>query len=136
MVVVRDGCILCGDVGGCRVRVMSERQWGFVLVCGEVHGFFFSQGMCEGGKDCVWEDVVPCFAGPSFMFVWALLLRRGIGNRSRRLVLGRVSDAPQVPRCCHSWGSLSTLLGNGVCALGLAGGPFVFPRLRTLLLHR
>src|SRR6266702_1894228 len=45
---------------------------------------------------------------PSFICFWGLLPRWGIGARSWRLVLGCVSDAPQVPRCCHSWGNLST----------------------------
>src|SRR6266702_3489197 len=72
---------------------------------------------------------------PSFMWFWALLLHWGIGDRSWRLVLGRVSDAPQVPRCCHLWENLSTLQGSGVCALSLVIRLFVFLWLHILLLH-
>ncbi len=83
MVIVGNGHVLSGGVKGrgSGVRVMGERQWGFVLVVREVHDM----------QTKMWEevmvgksDVVFCFVGPSFMFVWVLLLRWGIGDRSRR----------------------------------------------------
>src|SRR6266702_921947 len=64
--------------------------------------------MCVCDRSVWGGDVILCCVGPSFMCFWALLLRWGIGDRSRRLTLGRVSDAPRVPRCCHSWGNPST----------------------------
>ncbi len=81
------------------------------------------------------EMLVVSSEGPPFMCFWVLLLPWGIGNRSWRLVLGRVSDAPQVPRCCHLWEIPSTLQGSGVCALSLVIRLFVFLWLHILLLH-
>ncbi len=43
MVVVGDGRVLGGS-GVVEGRVVSEGQWGFVLVCGEVH-----DGVCVMG---------------------------------------------------------------------------------------
>ncbi len=109
MVVEWDRCVLGGDVRGHGVRVTSKRQWGFVLFVVEVHDE--REGCSDVGvgmRSGVGIRCRSCSVGPAFMSVWALLLRWGIGDRSRRLVLGRVSDAPLVPRCCHLWEILST----------------------------
>src|SRR6266702_3497386 len=86
MLRVKDSGDSYSSAGEFMVVMMIERERN---VCGD---WFF----------------VFCSVDPSFMLVRALLLRWGIGDRSRRLVLGRVSGVPQVPRCCHSWGNPST----------------------------
>jgi len=85
------------------VPISGALSNGFVLVNGKVHGWGSGKDVCRMGGCCSLH-----LGGPSFIFVWALLLHWGIGDRSQQLVLGRVSDAPQVPRCCHLWGNLST----------------------------
>src|SRR6266702_2646476 len=94
-----------GLYGQDSVAVSTTLSYGLVFVGGEVHNY---QGD-ERGKWMWGNWMTPfCDLGPPFMSVWVLLPRWGIGDRSRRLVLGRVSGAPQVPRYCRSWGNPST----------------------------
>ena len=72
--VVRDGRI-CGDNGVVVGRVMSERQWGFVLVVREVHDVECEvEGMYMGVNvvTAVWAPLLCAFGRSFFVGVSAI----------------------------------------------------------------